>query len=97
MNPLEPISSIINLGCAVKKVLKTGSGAALMKEPQKVENNSKRAIRRTVKIPLTIKIRTGWDSSGDQALKITEIAQACGVDAITVHPRTATQGIPGQG
>jgi tRNA-dihydrouridine synthase B len=85
----------VNLGCAVKKVLKTGSGAALMKEPKKVEKIL-RAIRRTVKIPLTIKIRAGWDSSGDQALKITEIAQACGVDAITVHPRTATQGFRGK-
>jgi len=45
---------------------------------------------------LTIKIRTGWNSSGDQALKIAEIAQACGVDAITVHPRTATQGFRGK-
>jgi len=85
----------INLGCAVKKVLKTGSGAALMKEPQKVEAILK-AIRRTVKIPLTIKIRTGWDSSGYQALKIAEIAQSCGVNAITVHPRTATQGFRGK-
>jgi tRNA-dihydrouridine synthase B len=85
----------LNLGCAVKKVLKTGSGAALMKEPQKVEKILQ-AIRKTVKIPLTVKIRTGWDSSGDQALKIAEIAQACGVDAITVHPRTATQGFRGK-
>jgi nifR3 family TIM-barrel protein len=85
----------INLGCAVKKVLKTGSGAALMKEPQKVEKILQ-AIRRTVKIPLTVKIRTGWDRSGGQALKIAEIAQACGVDAITVHPRNATQGFQGK-
>ena len=85
----------LNLGCAVKKVLKTGSGAALMKEPKKVEKILQ-AIRKTVKIPLTVKIRSGWDRSGDQALKIAEIAQACGVDAITVHPRTATQGFRGK-
>ncbi len=85
----------LNLGCAVKKVLKTGSGAALMKEPQKVEKILL-AIRKTVKIPLTVKIRTGWDSSGSQALRIAEIAQACGVNAITVHPRTATQGFRGK-
>lgn len=85
----------INLGCAVKKVLKTGSGAALMKDPQKVEAILKK-IRKTVKIPLTIKIRTGWESSGSQALKIAEIAQACGLDAITVHPRMATQGFRGK-
>ena len=85
----------INLGCAVKKVLKTGSGAALMKEPKKVEKILQ-AIRKTIKIPLTVKIRTGWDRSGGQALKIAQIAQACGVDAITVHPRTATQGFRGK-
>ena len=85
----------INIGCAVKKVLKTGSGAALMKEPQKVEAILQ-AVRKTVKIPLTIKIRTGWDRSGAQAFNIAEIAQACGVDAITVHPRTAAQGFRGK-
>ena len=85
----------INLGCAVKKVLKTGSGAALMKEPQMVEAILK-AVRKTVKIPLTIKMRTGWDKSGTQAFKIAEIAQACGVDAIAVHPRTADQGFGGK-
>jgi nifR3 family TIM-barrel protein len=66
-----------------------------MKEPQKVEKILQ-ALRRTVKIPLTVKLRTGWDSSGAQALKIAQIAQACGVDAITVHPRTATQGFRGK-
>jgi nifR3 family TIM-barrel protein len=85
----------INIGCAVKKVLKTGSGAALMKEPQKVEAILQ-AVRKTVKIPLTIKIRTGWDRSGAHAFNIAEIAQACGVDAITVHPRTAAQGFRGK-
>jgi len=85
----------INIGCAVKKVLKTGSGAALMKEPQKVEAILQ-AVRKTIKIPLTIKIRTGWDRSGAHAFNIAEIAQACGVDAITVHPRTAAQGFRGK-
>ncbi len=85
----------INFGCSVKKVVKTGSGAALMKRPEKAEALLK-AVRKTVKIPLTIKIRTGWDKSGDQALKIAEIAEACGVDAIAVHPRTATQGFRGR-
>jgi nifR3 family TIM-barrel protein len=85
----------INLGCAVKKVLKTGSGAALMKEPQKVEAILQ-TVRKTVKIPLTIKMRTGWDTSGTQAHKTAKIAQACGVDAITMHPRTGTQGFGGK-
>jgi len=85
----------INLGCAVKKVMKTGSGAALMKVPKKVEIILA-AVRKTITIPLTIKIRTGWDKSGIDAFKIAEVAEAGGVDGITVHPRLATQGFGGK-
>lgn len=85
----------INLGCSVKKVLKTGSGAALMKDPQKVEKILLE-VRKNITIPLTIKMRSGWEKSGLQALTITQIAEAAGVDAITVHPRTATQGFSGK-
>jgi len=84
----------INFGCSVKKVVKTGAGAALMRTPGKAEQLLK-AVREAVEIPLTIKIRTGWDKSGSQAIKISEIAQACGIDAIAVHPRTASQGFRG--
>jgi len=84
----------INFGCSVKKVVKTGAGVALMRTPRKAEKLLK-AVRKAVKIPLTIKIRSGWDKSGSQAVKIAEISQACGIDAITVHPRTASQGFRG--
>ncbi|MBW1846888.1 MAG: tRNA dihydrouridine synthase DusB [Deltaproteobacteria bacterium] len=84
----------INFGCSVKKVLKTGSGSALMKDSDKAEAIIK-SVRASINIPLTIKIRTGWEKSGLQAIKISEIAQSCGVDAIAVHPRTATQGFGG--
>ena len=84
----------INFGCSVKKVVKTGAGVALMRTLEKAEKLLK-AVRKTVKIPLTIKIRTGWDKSGSQAIKISEIAQECGIDAIVVHPRTASQGFRG--
>ncbi|HEX5679479.1 MAG TPA: tRNA-dihydrouridine synthase, partial [Desulfobacterales bacterium] len=59
----------INFGCAVKKVIKTGSGAALMRTPQRAEALL-RAVRHAVRIPLTIKIRSGWDGSGRQALAL---------------------------
>ncbi len=85
----------INLGCAVKKVLKTGSGAALMKAPEKVEKILL-AVRKSINIPLTVKMRTGWDKSGGDAFKIAEIGEAAGVDGITLHPRTATQGFGGK-
>ena len=84
----------INFGCAVKKVIKTGAGAALMRTPQRAEALLL-AVRRAVAIPLTIKIRSGWDGSGRQALALGEIAEACGVDAVTVHPRTASQKFSG--
>ncbi len=84
----------INFGCSVRKILKSGSGAALMKDPAKAEAVLK-AVRKSVTIPLTIKIRTGWDKSGAQALEISEIAEKCGVDAIAVHPRTGTEGFRG--
>ena len=85
----------INFGCSVRKILKSGAGAALMKTPEKAEAILK-AVRKSVSIPLTIKIRTGWNPSGDQAIRIAQIAQDCGVDAITIHPRTATQGFSGK-
>ncbi len=84
----------INFGCSVRKILKSGSGSALMREPQKAEALLN-AVRNAIKVPLTIKIRSGWDASGDQAMALCRIAQACGVDAIAVHPRTARQGFGG--
>jgi len=85
----------INFGCAVKKVIKTGSGAALMRTPQRAEALL-RTVRSAVRIPLTIKIRSGWDASGRQALALGEIAEVCGVNAVTVHARTASQKFSGR-
>ena len=84
----------INFGCSVRKILKSGSGCALMNDLPKAEALLKR-VRTAVAIPLTIKIRTGWDPSGIQALELARIAQDCGVDAIAVHPRMARQGFSG--
>ena len=85
----------INFGCSVKKILKSNSGSALMKEPQ-LTRRILDAVRQAIDIPLTIKVRSGWDPSGQQALEIAGIAEDCGVDAVTVHPRMATQGFRGQ-
>lgn len=84
----------INFGCSVKKIVRSGSGVALMKEPARAEALLT-AVRNAVRVPLTIKIRTGWEPSGNQALEIARIAVDCGVDAIAVHPRTAAQGFRG--
>jgi tRNA-dihydrouridine synthase B len=84
----------INFGCSVRKIIKTGAGVALMKTPRTAEAVIK-AVREAVRIPLTIKLRTGWNPTGTQAFEISKIAESCGVDAITLHPRTASQGFSG--
>jgi len=80
----------INFGCSVRKVIKTGSGVALMKTPDQAKTLLM-SVRKAIRLPLTIKIRSGWDRSGREALNIARVAQDCGVDAIAVHPRTAGQ------
>lgn len=84
----------INFGCSVRKVLKTGSGSALMKVPEKARMILS-AVRQAIKIPLTIKMRSGWELSGKDAVLLAKIAEDCGADAIAVHPRTASQGFGG--
>jgi len=85
----------INFGCSVRKVVKTGAGVALMRDAKRTENILT-AVRRAVSIPLTIKVRSGWDTSGKETVRICRIAEQCGVDAVAVHPRTATQGFRGK-
>ncbi|GAB6096934.1 tRNA dihydrouridine synthase DusB [Desulfatiferula olefinivorans] len=85
----------INFGCSVKKVVKTGAGVALMREPHRAEAILT-AVRKAVTIPLTIKIRSGWDPSGAQAFAVADLAERCGVDAVCIHPRTAGQAFRGR-
>ncbi len=85
----------INFGCSVKKVVKQTAGVALMKEPH-LSKSILTAVRKAIDLPLTIKIRSGWDHTGQDAFKIAQIAQDAGVDAITLHPRTASQGFKGK-
>jgi tRNA-dihydrouridine synthase B len=84
----------LNMGCPVKKVIKSGSGVALMRDPRRVDSIL-HAIRKSTPLPLTVKIRAGWRHSEINALEIGRIAQECGVDAIILHPRTADQGFSG--
>lgn len=85
----------INFGCSVKKVVKQGAGVALMKDP-KESRRIIRAVRQATDLPFTIKIRSGWDRSGRQALELSQIAQEEGVDGLILHPRTAVQGFKGK-
>lgn len=85
----------MNMGCPVKKVVRTGSGAALMRDPQRVAAILK-AMRRATDLPLTLKIRAGWRRSEVNALAIGRIAEECDVDAVILHPRTVDQGFRGE-
>ncbi len=84
----------INMGCPVKKVIKTGAGAALMRAPEKVCMILK-SLRKATELPLTVKIRAGWRRGDMKALEIARIAEDCGVNAVIIHPRTADQGFSG--
>ena len=85
----------INMGCPVKKVIRSGAGSALLKTPDRI-GNILSAVRTVYKKPLTIKIRSGWDQDSINYLEVGRIAQDAGVDAITLHPRTRAQGFSGQ-
>jgi tRNA-dihydrouridine synthase B len=84
----------INMGCPVKKVLKTGSGGALLRDPQRAAQIVS-AVRRACPVPLTVKTRAGWSPNHSSAWKMARILEDCGVDAITVHARFVTQGFSG--
>ncbi len=84
----------INMGCPVKKVIKTGAGAVLMKDSDLVARIVE-AVKKAVKIPVTVKIRSGWNRGSINAVEIAKIVEDCGADAITVHARTADQGYGG--
>ena len=85
----------VNMGCPARQVVKTGAGADLMRFPEKVKAILIE-VRKRVKIPLTIKIRSGWDRENINAAEISKIAEGSGIDAIIIHPRTKDQGFSGQ-
>ncbi len=84
----------INLGCPAKKVVKCG-GSGLLRDLPQLEAIL-RAVRAAVKIPLTIKIRSGWDDKNIVAVEVARMAERIGVEAIAVHPRTRVQGYSGR-
>jgi len=92
----EPYGDLIdiNMGCPVRKVVSSGAGSALLREPSKVRAIIS-TVRKATKLPLTIKIRTGWQAGEHAFLEISRIAEEEGCDAITLHPRSKTQMFEG--
>jgi nifR3 family TIM-barrel protein len=84
----------LNLGCPAKKVVKCG-GSGLLRDLPLLEKIL-RAIRAAVKIPFTIKFRSGWSDEEIVALQVARLAEDCGVEALAIHPRTRVQGYSGR-
>ena len=84
----------INLGCPARKVTKCG-GSGLLRDLKALEHLL-RTVRAAVSIPLTIKIRAGWDECSIVAVDVARMAEQIGIEAIAVHPRTRAQGYTGK-
>lgn len=84
----------INMGCPVKKLISNGSGAALMKNPLKAAEIVS-AVKKAVRIPVSVKIRSGWDNDHVTAPEFSRALVEAGADQITVHGRTKEQGYGG--
>ncbi len=85
----------INLGCPVKKVVKCNGGSGLLRDLPLVERIL-RSVRSVLRIPLTLKFRSGWNEQEIVSVRLARLAEDCGLDAIALHPRTREQGYGGK-
>lgn len=84
-----------NCGCPARKVCSVACGSALMKQPELVGEILQKMVS-AVTVPVTLKIRTGWDSSSLNALEIGKLAEDTGVKMLVIHGRTREQGFKGE-
>jgi len=85
----------LNFGCPVPKVVKKGAGSAILRDLPRVEEMF-RIVRAAIQVPLTVKIRTGWDESSRNAREVAQIAYDQGLTWVAIHGRTRAQGYSGQ-
>jgi tRNA-dihydrouridine synthase B len=85
----------LNMGCPMPKITGKGQGAALMRDVPAAAR-AVRAMRRALRVPFTVKIRGGWDDQHLNAAEVARMAEAEGVDAVTVHPRSRSQRFTGK-
>ncbi len=85
----------INMGCPVRKVIKAGAGADLMRDPVRAADII-RAVKKAVSVEVTVKIRSGWSLNSINAIDFARIAEDCGAAAIIIHARTYDQGFSGK-
>lgn len=85
----------INMGCPVPKIaLKSQAGASLLKNPDKIESIVS-AVVKSVDVPVTVKIRSGWDNNSINCVEVAKRIEKAGASAITIHARTRAQGYSG--
>ena len=85
----------INCGCPVPKIIKTGAGSALTRDPDRLFKVAEAVVKAGGGVPVTVKIRSGWESKQITWQAAAEAALSAGVSAITIHPRTRAQGYEG--
>ncbi|HPI40976.1 MAG TPA: tRNA dihydrouridine synthase DusB [Pseudobdellovibrionaceae bacterium] len=85
----------LNFGCPVPKVVKKGAGSAVLKDLKQLQKILS-TVRRHIEIPLTIKIRTGWDANSRNAHEVCHIAAEEGITWVSIHGRTRAQGYSGE-
>jgi tRNA-dihydrouridine synthase B len=91
---LRPSLYDLNCGCSVPKVLKTGAGAALLRDPQRIRDIIK-AMSGETGAPLAVKLRSGWDPGSLNYLEAADLAHEGGAALVCLHPRTRSQGFSG--
>ncbi len=93
---MKPDIIDINMGCPVPKVaVRAQAGSALLKNPEKIYDIVS-AIVECVPIPVTVKIRSGWDNNHINAVEVAKVVEKAGASAICIHPRTRSQGYSGR-
>lgn len=85
-----PVAIDINMGCPVKKIVHSGDGSALMRDLPLCEKIITECVKAS-RVPVTVKMRAGWDKSSINCVELAKIAEASGAAAITVHARTRSQ------
>jgi len=100
LDPLQPDAVDLNAGCPVPKVTKTGAGSALMRDPPRlgriVESLARASREQLRNVPVTVKLRSGWDNSSINYRECARIAVEAGAAMVSLHPRTRAQGYGGK-
>ncbi|MDQ7795160.1 MAG: tRNA dihydrouridine synthase DusB [Spirochaetia bacterium] len=95
VSAFQPSVIDLNCGCPVPKIIKAGTGSALLKTPERI-GEIVRAMRNATSVPISVKIRTGWDEKSINYLETAGMAIEAGACAITLHGRTRAQGYSGK-